>query len=158
MAGPPDLWKHHPGVPPGDVKLRPLPFLLLPGKRGGFLHSLLGAQGWRQTVYLHMRVCVCVCVCVCMCMLTSAGHTGKNQGHRGIYLMLSGLHSRMLLSISTEVRLKETPFTVPLVAQCSARPLCPPAWEGCRQSQSTVVRSLAPFHMHLGRFSHFLAV
>lgn len=64
--------------------------------------------------------------------------------------MLSGLHSRMLLSISTEVRPKETPFIVPLVAQCSAHPLCPPAWEGRRQSQNTVVRSLAPSHTHLG--------
>lgn len=70
---------------------------------------------------MRLHVCVCVCVCVYLCVLTSAGHPGKNQGHRGIYLMLSGLHSRMLLSISTEVRLKEIPFIVPLVAQSSER-------------------------------------
>lgn len=107
-----------------------------------------GTQGWRHTQTVCVRTCVCVCVC--MCVLTRAGHTGKNQGHRGIYLMLSGLPSRMLLSISTELRLEETPFIVPLVAQRSAHPLWPPAWEGCGQSQSTVVRSLAPSHIHLG--------
>lgn len=73
----------------------------------------------RVCMYVHTCACVCVCMCLCTCVLTNAGYTRKDRGHRGIFLMLFRLHSRMLLSISTEVRLKGIPFMVPLVARCS---------------------------------------
>ena len=58
----------------------------------------------------HACVCVCVCVFACACVCSLVQDIQGRIRDTEAYLMLSGLHSRMLLSISTEVRLKETPF------------------------------------------------
>ena len=70
----------------------------------------------------HACVCVCVCVCVCMrlCVLISAGYTGKNQGHRGIFnAFWASLKDAFVHFHRGET--EGNTFCLPLVAQNSER-------------------------------------
>lgn len=84
LAGAPDFWKHHPRVSPGDVKLHPVPFLLLPGTRGAFLSPCLESSGVERVcvcMYVHVHACMCVCMCICvhLCVHVHA-HSCKTWG------------------------------------------------------------------------------